>query len=67
MMLTEAERHKFADWLEHEAMTSQGLIVQMEKVGGPFAALATRYRGEAAAMILIAKKLRSIESFTVEG
>jgi len=66
LLLTEQERHRFADWLEMEAASSEGLALELDKLfGGSVAAIAKQHRMEAAASRLIAKKLRSIESMTI--
>lgn len=59
MLLTDQERERFAAWLEHEAATDAGLVEQMEKLGPQMAMLATRKKAEAAAALMIARKLRS--------
>lgn len=64
LLLTDAERSRFAQWLEHEAKTAKGLIEQMEKIGVP-EPLITREKAELGAALLIARKLRMTESFTI--
>jgi hypothetical protein len=63
--LTDAERERFALWLEFEAKNGDDMAAIMEKNGMP-AVLIKKERAEAMAAKVIAKKLRSIESFTVE-
>jgi len=62
LLLTQAERDKFATWLENEAETSKGLVAQLEKLGPAGALMIKREISEAAASVLIARKLRSIQS-----
>jgi hypothetical protein len=64
MLLTQAERDKFAAWLENEARTDMGMVEQMATIGTPDMVL-TRYRQEATAAMLIARKLRSIHDEVV--
>lgn len=62
LLLTEQERERFAAWLEHEAATAKGLIEQMEKLGPAMAMLIAREKAEAAAALVIARKLRATHS-----
>jgi hypothetical protein len=64
LLLTDAERLRFAEWLEHEAATAKSLIEQMEKLDVP-APLIMREKAEAGASLLIARKLRATESFNL--
>jgi len=50
---------KLAAWLENEAETSKGLVVQLEKLGPIGTPMIKREMSEAAAALLIASKLRS--------
>lgn len=63
--LTDQERNRFAAWLEHEAATDKGLLEQMEKLGPAFAVVTAHKKGEIDAALLIARKLRSIESQSI--
>ena len=64
--LTDSERNKFAEYLDHEAIGNEGLAKQMEKLPGPMTLeIAKRYRAEAAAMLLIASRLRNTEAQNV--
>lgn len=65
LLLTPQERDRFAAWLEHEATVAQGLIAQMEKLGPMSAPLIARERAEAAAALLIARKLRATHTDTL--
>lgn len=65
MLLTEQERLRFAAWLEREASTSSALIEQMEKLGPHVAPMVVHQRAEIAASLLIAKKLRAIQSESI--
>ena len=67
LLLTPQERDRFAAWLEHEAATSKGLTEQMEKLGPHMAPLVARETAEAAAALLIARKLRATHSDSVGG
>lgn len=60
-MLTEQERNKFADYLEHEAATDQGMIEQCEKLSG-MEPIIKKMNVERMAALVIARKLRSIET-----
>lgn len=75
--LTEQERGKFAKWLEKEAEQSDLMAKQADSmkggrddIGNPHNAMweqaAKRERMWAAACQIVAKRLRSIESMTVE-
>ena len=66
LLLNQQERDRFAEWLEHEAATAKGLIEQMEKLGPHMAPLMAREKAEAGAALLIARKLRSTESFSLD-
>jgi hypothetical protein len=66
-MLTEQERQRFAEWLEREALTSKGLIEQMKKLGPAMNIAMQREQAEAAAALLIARKLRATQSMSVGG
>lgn len=67
MLLTPEERDRFAAWLEREAETAKQIVEQMEKLGPMTAPLVQREKAEAAAALLIARKLRSIESVSIAG
>jgi hypothetical protein len=65
LLLTAQERDRFASWLEHEATVGKGLIEQMEKLGPHAAPLVVREKAEAAAALVIARKLRSTEGMSI--
>ena len=65
LLLTQQERDRFAAWLEHEAAVGKGLIEQMEKLGPHAWPLVAREKAEAAAALLIARKLRSTEGMSI--
>lgn len=65
MFLTEHERLAFIAWLEHECQTEKGLIEQMEKLGPAFKAVTEHKKAEINAQLLIAHKLRSIQTQTI--
>ena len=62
--LTQAERDKFAEFLEQEAKSAEGILAQMEKVPVP-EVLKRRYRAEALAQAVVAKMLRATETMDV--
>lgn len=64
MLLTDDERRKFVEWLELEAITSDGFARKLEEMQMP-KPLIDKMKMEAAAATIIAKKLRSIESQTI--
>ncbi len=62
LLLTAAERQRFADWLDREADAGQAIAGQFEKLNPAVAeALLKRERAEVAAAKIIAAKLRSIQ------
>ena len=65
LLLTPQERERFAAWLEHEAATSKGLIEQLKRLGQPMAMVVAREEAEAAAALLIARKLRATHSGSI--
>ena len=65
LLLTDKERDRFAAWLEHEAATAHGLAQQMEKLGPHVAPMVQRQKAEAAASLLIARKLRATHSDSI--
>jgi len=67
LLLSAEERQRFAEWLEHEATTGKGLLEQIEKLGPGMQMLADRERGDIAAALRIARKLRQTESFSVNS
>ena len=66
LLLTPQEHDRFAAWLEHEAATSKGLISAMGTLPH-MAPLVARETAEAAAALLIARKLRATHSDNVGG
>ena len=67
-LLTDAERDRFATWLEQEAETGELMAAQMDKMAGPhFVLLAKKERVEAMSAKIVAKKLRETQSMTVGG
>jgi hypothetical protein len=64
LLLSDAERDRFAAWLEHEAKQSALMAKVMEDNKMPDE-LIRRERAEATAAALIARKLRQTESFSV--
>ena len=62
MLLTDEERERFATWLEEQAEVSRNAIERLSSLG-PHAEIAAQIaQREAAAALLIAKKLRSTET-----
>lgn len=59
-MLTRAERERFAVWAEARAASNDGLLRQLVLVPGG-EAMGRVMRGEAAALMIVARLLRSIE------
>lgn len=66
LLLTAAERDRFATWLEREIETSKGMIQQMEKMPNmrPFI---DKYKREMTAYLIVARILRSTEDMTIGG
>lgn len=63
LLLTEQERVRFADWLELEASTAEGIAGQLGNLPGAFTSMVIdREKRYAAAALLIAGKLRATES-----
>lgn len=65
MVLTQQERDKFAAWLEREAESAKAIIEQLEKLGPHGALIAKKEKQEMTAALIIAAKLRSIQSETI--
>lgn len=65
LLLTEAERQRFADWLAHEAVTADGLATQMASIKTPDM-LVKEFRMKALACKVVERMLRRTESMTVE-
>ena len=65
LLLTPAERERFAAYLENEARADEALAEQISKIGPEI--LAKKYRVEALAARVIAKKLREIEDQVIGG
>ena len=62
MNLTSEERIKFAKWLEREAATGKEIMTQLTSLGEYTKVLVKKEQLELAAALVIARKLRSIES-----
>ena len=68
LLLTDAERLRFADYLALEAETSDSMAGVLEKDPNPATtALAKKFRMEAMAAKIIEERLRSGETFTVQA
>ena len=63
LLLTPAERERFANYLEREADTDAAMAEEIAKIGPEI--LAKKYRTEALAPRIVAQKLRSIEDQTI--
>jgi hypothetical protein len=61
MLLTQAEREKFAAYLEQEAASDEAIIRQGQKMG-MHESLLKQWRLQVLAATVVAKKLRSAES-----
>lgn len=65
LLLTEQERCRFADWLEHEAVVAAGMAAQMETLGPHGVLVAEREKRYASAAAFIAARLRATESMSI--
>lgn len=65
ILLTDAERQRFADYLERDAEMTDGLIEQMQQLGGTLQPLIKQRRAEAAAQRIVARMLLETESWTI--
>jgi len=64
--LTQAERDKFAAWLEQEAISDDGMATQMETLPqGRYQLLVKNFRMKASAKMLVVKEIRSIEEMSI--
>lgn len=63
ILLTSDERTRFARYLEAEAHSDKKLAIECEKIG--HSTLAQKYRVEAMAAEVLAKKLRQTETMTL--
>lgn len=61
-MLTQNERAKFADYLDHQVETDKVMILQMEKMSN-MEAMIKKLRVECMASTVVSTKLRSTELF----
>lgn len=67
MILTDAERAKFAEYLETDIASSEAIIRQMENLRGLPDAMVRIIRAEIAAMKIVAKRLRNTTTETLGG
>lgn len=65
IMLDFEERMRFASWLEQEAHSNGEMAKQLKKIGAHGGLISKAMVDEAAAFMLVAKKLRSIEEMTI--
>lgn len=63
-ILSDDDRRRFALYLEQDAHDNELLAAQLDKIGQLLGA--KKYRTEAMAAKIIAKKLRSVETTTLE-
>ena len=64
MSLTDAERAKFATWLEQDAESTRLILVELERLPSMVTSgVVAQYEQEMAAQKVVAKKLRSMVSF----
>jgi len=63
--LTQAERDKFAEFLEQEAKSTEGILAQLEKIA-VMEGVKRKYRAEALAQAVVAKMLRATETMDVQ-
>jgi hypothetical protein len=65
--LTQAERDRFAAWLEQDAASNMEMAKMMLADGQPphMRMMGEKLKSEAAAFLLVARKLRSIEDMTI--
>lgn len=66
LLLSDAERQRFIQWLTHEIFTTRGIIAQMERIDSP-AFLIQAFRNEIAAHEFVRDKLAKTESASLEG
>ena len=67
MLLSDAERRKFTEWLEHESLSADAIARQMEQLKSPpMVELAKRERSYVVACNIIADRLRKTESQTID-
>lgn len=64
MLLTDAERTKFAEWLRNEAASTKSIMEQAKKINVG-EAMNHRWKIELLACELIAAKLEQTESITI--
>jgi hypothetical protein len=67
VILTDAERAKFAEYLEADIQSSEIIIRQMEGFRGLPSALVARMSAEVAAMKIVARRLRNTTGERIEG
>lgn len=66
LLLTDAERERFAAYLEREAASNEAMARQMEQIKVPEAVI-KRERLKALAARMIAENLRSTESVSIDS
>ena len=63
--MTDAERKRFATWLEQDAASNAAIAKQAEKLGPAGILIAKMNRQEAMAEMIVARRLRNTESLTL--
>jgi hypothetical protein len=63
--LTKSERDRFAAWLEQDAQASVGIAEGFSKLGHEI--VVKKLKDEAAAFLIVARKLRNMEDMTIGG
>lgn len=66
LLLTAAERDRFATWLEREIETGKGMVQQMEKLPN-MNLFIEKYKREMTAYLIVARVLRNTEDMTLGG
>ena len=66
IMLTDEEKKKFADYLEQDAFSDNGMAKQMDTLEAS-SPVAVMLRQKAAAKMIVAQHLRSGESMTIDA
>ena len=62
ILLNKEERVKFATYLEQDADSTEGILIQMKKINSPESVI-KKYTAEMLSARVIAKKLRDTENF----
>jgi len=65
IVLTIAERNRFADWLQQDIETNKLLLEQLSKLGSDGESVAKRMKIETTCEMIVYKKLRDIQEETI--